>query len=128
MKKIEPKLNNQSEIEMYKDISALLYIAQEVYGARVKANLSQKTLAVLVGTTQRIISNIENAEINVGFNLLHRIAKALNIALVVGSHKFVLVGGENVFKNFIMPINDNREMSVSSVNDSSSKLFNTILK
>ena len=88
MKKIQPQLNNQLEIEMYKDIGALLYIAQEVYGARDKASLSQKALADRVGTTQRIISNIENAEINIGFNLLLRITKALDITLVVGNHKF----------------------------------------
>lgn len=87
MKKIELKLNKREE-EMFCDTSALLYVSKEVYNARKEVNLSQKELADLVGTTQRIISNIENAEINIGFNLLLRIARALNLNLIFGGCSF----------------------------------------
>src|SRR5680860_132740 len=123
MKKIEPKLNKK-EIEIFKDVGSLLYIAQEVYGARVKANLKQTDLAKMVGTTQRIISNIENSEINIGFNLLFRIAKVLNIALIFGEHEFVSVSSVGRFKDFKIEISDNQETHVRNGNDSSFQLFN----
>lgn len=123
MKKIQPKFN-EKEVEMFKDIGALLYIAQEVYGGRTRANLKQKELASLVGTTQRIISNIENAEINIGFNLLLRIARVLNITLVFGDHKFVSLSSVDLFKGIKIDISDSQKTLVRSGNDSSFQLFN----
>jgi len=74
----------------------------------------------MVGTTQRIISNIENAEINIGFSLLFRIAKVLNIALIFGAHEFVSISGAGIH----IEINNNRETHVRNGNDSSFQLFN----
>jgi len=63
----------------------LLIIADEVYGARVYAKLSQQGLAKKVGTTQAIISKIENAEVNFGVDLMLRISKALKIQTSFGN-------------------------------------------
>jgi transcriptional regulator with XRE-family HTH domain len=49
-----------------------------VYKNRVNKKLSQKQLAKTVGTTQRIISEIENGNYNIGSDLLYRIFKALD--------------------------------------------------
>lgn len=70
--------------EKYKLISDLLLVAEEIYHARVARGLSQGQLAKKIGTTQRIISNIENAEINVGIDLLLRIARALDMRFRFG--------------------------------------------
>ncbi|BFT94786.1 MAG: hypothetical protein MNSN_10110 [Minisyncoccus archaeiphilus] len=53
-------------------------IAEEVYRMRELNNLSQVELARLAGTTQRIISSIENAEMTPGSFLLFKIVTALN--------------------------------------------------
>jgi len=52
-------------------------IAEEVYKARTKKGLSQQELAKIIGTTQKVLSNIENADVNVGTVLLHKISIAL---------------------------------------------------
>jgi predicted transcriptional regulator len=59
-------------------------IAQQVYDLRTNAKLTQKELAVLVGTRQSVISRIEDADYD-GHSLamLRRIASALNRRLKV---------------------------------------------
>lgn len=54
-------------------------VARMIYELRSKEGLNQKELAELVGTTQSVISRMENADY-VGHSLamLTRIAKALN--------------------------------------------------
>lgn len=59
-------------------------IAQQVYSLRTKANLTQKQLAVLVGTQQSVISRIEDADYDGhSLTLLKRIARALRRQLKV---------------------------------------------
>lgn len=59
-------------------------IAQMIYDLRTNAGLTQKRLAELVGTTQSVISRLEDADYE-GHSLstLRRIAKALGGNLVV---------------------------------------------
>lgn len=59
-------------------------IAQMIYDLRTNARLTQKQLAKLVGTTQSVISRLEDADYE-GHSLstLRRIAKALGENLVV---------------------------------------------
>ena len=45
-----------------------LNIAQQIYDLRTKAGLTQKQLADLVGTTQSVISRLEDADYN-GYSL-----------------------------------------------------------
>ncbi len=53
-------------------------IARQVYDARERAGLSQKELAIRVGTTQSVISRIEDADYRGhSLNMLKRIADAL---------------------------------------------------
>ena len=59
--------------------SMKIRLAVEIYNARRSIWASQKDLAKAVFTTQRLISNIENADINVGMNLLGRIVRFLNL-------------------------------------------------
>ena len=54
-------------------------IAEQIYNLRTQAGLSQKELAQLVGTTQSVVSRLEDADYN-GHSLamLRRIAAALH--------------------------------------------------
>ncbi|MDD5639658.1 MAG: helix-turn-helix transcriptional regulator [Candidatus Pacebacteria bacterium] len=60
------------------EIDLKIRIAKEVYNMREQKCLSQQSLAKMAATTQRIISDIENADLNPGTILLFRVAKALD--------------------------------------------------
>ena len=54
-------------------------IAQEIYALRTKAGLTQKQLAGLVGTTDSVISRLEDADYaGHSLRMLQRISAALN--------------------------------------------------
>lgn len=54
-------------------------VAQLIFNARTKANLSQKQLALLVGTTQSVIARLEDADYEGhSLSMLQRIAQALD--------------------------------------------------
>lgn len=59
-------------------------VAQLIYDRRVAAGLTQKELAKLVGTTQSVISRLEDADYE-GHSLamLHRVANALGQRLTI---------------------------------------------
>lgn len=59
-------------------------VAQLIHDLRTQAELSQKELAELIGTTQSVISRLEDADYNGhSLTMLNRIATALNQRLVV---------------------------------------------
>jgi len=59
-------------------------VAQMIYGLRLEAGMTQKELADLIGTTQSVISRLEDADYNGhSLSMLDRIAKALNRRLSV---------------------------------------------
>ncbi|HOI97960.1 MAG TPA: helix-turn-helix transcriptional regulator [Candidatus Pacearchaeota archaeon] len=51
--------------------------AVAVYDARTKKRMSQQELAKKAQTTQKRISNIENADIDLGISAIYRISQAL---------------------------------------------------
>lgn len=61
-----------------------LQIAGQIYNLRTQAGLRQAQLAKLVGTTQSVISRLEDADYNGhSLNMLIRIAKALHCRVEV---------------------------------------------
>ena len=59
-------------------------VARTIYELRKKAGLTQKELAQMVGTTQSVISRLEDADYEGhSLSMLHRIAMALNRRLSV---------------------------------------------
>lgn len=59
-------------------------VAQMIYDLRQEAGITQKELADLIGTTQSVISRLEDADYNGhSLSMLSRIAKALNKRLTV---------------------------------------------
>ncbi|MBX9032468.1 helix-turn-helix domain-containing protein [Gordonibacter massiliensis (ex Traore et al. 2017)] len=59
---------------------------KELLGSRIRAyreaeNITQERFASMVGTAQSYLSDIEAGHINVGFDLLCRIADGLDVSL-----------------------------------------------
>lgn len=55
-------------------------LAAEVYEKRKQNCLSQIDLAKKIGTTQKVISNIENGDVNIGIDLLKRLVDGLGFS------------------------------------------------
>jgi transcriptional regulator with XRE-family HTH domain len=66
-------------LEYYKNEKKRVNLAMEVIDARKSMKLSQSNLAKKIGTTQTVISNIENANTDIGFELLNKIIEKLNL-------------------------------------------------
>lgn len=75
--------------EYSKDARARILLATEIYNARVKKGLSQIELAKKAKTTQKVISKIENGQVNVGLDLIFRIIKNLNLRFQLGKASLV---------------------------------------
>ncbi len=61
-----------------------LEIAQQIYDLRMQAGLTQKQLADKVGTTQSVISRLEDADYGrQSFGMLQRIARAMHCRVEV---------------------------------------------
>jgi ribosome-binding protein aMBF1 (putative translation factor) len=59
-------------------------IAEQIYRLRTQAGLTQRQLAKMVGTTQSVISRLEDADYNGhSLNMLERIARALHYKVQV---------------------------------------------
>ncbi len=71
--KLDPEFYNY-----VKDAEVKIRLSVEVYKMREQKGLSQTQLAKLVKSTQKVISKIENAEVNIGINLLNRLAECLD--------------------------------------------------
>lgn len=72
-------MTSPSFIKMKKEASFKVKIQVMVYKAREKAKMSQQELARRVGTTQRIISNIESGLYCPGVFMFARIAEVLGM-------------------------------------------------
>ncbi len=71
--------DNKKRLESLERERENLNIAEQIYELRMQAGLSQKQLAKLVGTTQSVISRLEDADYN-GYSLamLRKIGVALH--------------------------------------------------
>jgi ribosome-binding protein aMBF1 (putative translation factor) len=70
---------NKKRLESIETEREKLSVAEQIYELRTKAGLTQKQLASMVGTTQSVISRLEDADYD-GYNLatLAKIAIALH--------------------------------------------------
>lgn len=114
---------NKKETDARGIFENYLKISDEIYSFRELKGFSQGKLAKLAGTTQRIISQIENSEINVGMNLFLRISKVLDIPFKYGNFS----QSENFFakveydkkidKKVLFPFNSSVFLNVSSTSE-----------
>ena len=51
-------------------------IIEQFLRLRIKYDLTQKQFAEKIGTTQAVVSRIENGNVNIGIDFLERVAKA----------------------------------------------------
>jgi predicted XRE-type DNA-binding protein len=70
---------NRERVESFEEELVNAKLARKIYDLRTQADLNQKELAALVGTTASVISRLEDADYD-GHSLamLRRIAAALN--------------------------------------------------
>ena len=82
-------------------------VARTIYELRKKAGLTQKELAQMVGTTQSVISRLEDADYEGhSLSMLHRIAMALNRRLSVQMIEPISDRIVNVHKESPVPCSD----------------------
>jgi ribosome-binding protein aMBF1 (putative translation factor) len=88
MKIIDSIIGSDRELrDLCEQASINAHVAQLIYDARTEAGLSQAELAKVIGTTQSVISRLEDADYEGhSLSMLNKIAHALNrevrIALV----------------------------------------------
>lgn len=80
MEIIERMIGDDVEVrEMYEQAKVNVHVAQLIYDARTEAGLSQTELARTIGTTQSVISRLEDADYEGhSLSMLNRVAQALN--------------------------------------------------
>lgn len=87
MKNTNKVANFDAIVEARKDKNYPLYLrgaslrlrlADEIYNAREIKGLSQQVLAKNIFSTQKVISRIENGEVNIGIELLDRLSEELD--------------------------------------------------
>ncbi len=61
-----------------KEAKERIKLGVEIYNTREVLGMSQQELAEKAYTTQKVVSRIENGDVNIGFALLNRIASVLN--------------------------------------------------
>ena len=71
--------------EYSREARARIVLATEIYKARQKRGLCQQELAEKAYTTQKVISKVENGQVNVGVDLLFKILKPLDLSMRVGA-------------------------------------------
>jgi transcriptional regulator with XRE-family HTH domain len=88
-------------------------IARTIYELREERGLTQKALAELVGTTQSVISRLEDADYEGhSLGMLNRIATALNKALIIGMKDPELETRRFVFRAVVQGLRRARGLNV----------------
>lgn len=80
IKIIDHMIGDDEELrEMCEQATVNAHVAQLIYDARAEAGLSQTELARMIGTTQSVISRLEDADYEGhSLSMLNRVAQALN--------------------------------------------------
>ena len=80
VKIIDQMIGDDEELrEMCEQATVNAHVAQLIYDARTEAGLSQTELARMIGTTQSVISRLEDADYEGhSLSMLNRVAQALN--------------------------------------------------
>ena len=80
IKILDNMIGDDAELrEMCEQATVNAHVAQLIYDTRTEAGLSQKELAEMIGTTQSVISRLEDADYEGhSLSMLSRIAQALH--------------------------------------------------
>ena len=77
-KHLEEKLENPEFRQEWDNLELRYMVIEQLIKLRNAYNLSQTELAKKIGTTQAVISRIENGTTNIGIDFLEKIARAFN--------------------------------------------------
>ena len=77
-KHLEEKLENPEFKKEWDNLELRYLIIEQLIKLRNAYNLTQTQLAKKIGTTQAVISRIENGTTNIGIDFLEKIARAFN--------------------------------------------------
>jgi len=75
-KLLKEELKNPEFKQEWDNLELRYAIVKQLIKLRNSYNLSQSELAKRIGTTQAVISRIENGSVNVGVDMINRIAKS----------------------------------------------------
>lgn len=80
IKILDAMIGDDAELqEMCDQATVNAHVAQLIYDARTEENLSQQALAKMIGTTQSVISRLEDADYEGhSLSMLNRVAQALH--------------------------------------------------
>ncbi|MEJ2500764.1 MAG: helix-turn-helix transcriptional regulator [Campylobacterales bacterium] len=73
---IKEQLKNEEFKREWDRLEPRYQVIRQLLKLRIKYDLTQKQFAEKVGTTQAVISRIENGNVNIGIDFLERVAKA----------------------------------------------------
>ncbi|WP_345973574.1 helix-turn-helix transcriptional regulator [Sulfurimonas diazotrophicus] len=73
---IKEQLKNEEFKREWDRLEPRYQVITQLLKLRIKYDLTQKQFAEKVGTTQAVISRIENGNVNIGIDFLERVAKA----------------------------------------------------
>lgn len=77
-KHLEKSLENEDFKKEWDKLELRYAVVEQLIKLRIAYNLSQTELAKKIGTTQAVISRIENGTVNIGIDFLAKIAKAFD--------------------------------------------------
>ena len=77
-KLLNEELKNPKFKQEWDNLELRYTIIKQLIKLRNAYNLSQTQLAKKIGTTQAVISRIENGTVNIGIDFLEKIARAFN--------------------------------------------------
>ena len=77
-KLLNEELKNSEFKQEWDNLELRYTIIKQLIKLRNAYNLSQTQLAKKIGTTQAVISRIENGTVNIGIDFLEKIARAFN--------------------------------------------------
>ena len=83
--------NSPRYARLEKNAEWRIKFAIQVYNQREKIGLSQRELAKKIDSTQKVVSKIENGDVNVGIDLINRLADALQFDIENWSKTFSFI-------------------------------------
>ncbi len=108
--------------EYTKDANLRIRLAVEVYNARRSLDISQQKLAKEISSTQKVVSKIENADVNIGIDLLFRISEKLNFNSSILGRIFA-----QDIQVLFFPLRESADSSLSETKKKNSILNNSVI-
>ncbi len=72
--------NDERYDRNFRSASLRLRLADEIFNARETKKLSQQALAKHIFSTQKVISRIENGDVNIGIDIFDRLSEELDFS------------------------------------------------